>query len=609
MPDSAGAGMPALSATPRNGAMSDVLATLPSQLQEHGGSPEDMTFLRDICGDASLQSLVKVHDKLKSYIKISPAPMLANSATLTDDLTEELQGQPTNSDVRELLTLLSKPHVKAVLSAHDSVAQKDFVPVLPPLPDDLDDDEESVKIIRLVKNKEPLGATIRRHEETGAIVVARIMRGGAADRSGLINVGDELKEVNGVRVDNKEPEEVIQILAQSQSAITFKIVPAFKDESQSKDTKIYLRTFFDYNPRGDVAIPCKEAGLPFLRGEVLQVVSQDDSMWWQAKRTEQSNMRAGLIPSKHYMERRLAARQPASPPIVQKSSKSRLLSTVEEGEESYACEDLKTDPGYDGHGVYIAGLRRSFRLSRQSRKTSKLMYESKRSAEYDASEVSTYEEVLQYQHQPGDKYRVIVLVGPPGVGINELKRRLIASDPSLYSGTVPTTTRQKKSHEKDSKEYYFVSRHLFEADLHNNRFVEYGEFKGNLYGTSVDAIRSVVNAGKVCLLDVSPPAIKSIRTPEFKPFVIFVKPPSLERLRQTRGAAKSSGDKNPARNFTDEDFQEMLGTAARMEAQFGYLFDKTVVNDELAAAYRELRAAADSLERETMWVPLSWVLS
>ncbi|CAM9298231.1 unnamed protein product [Lampetra fluviatilis] len=577
MPDSAGTGMPALSATPRNGAMSEVLATLPSQLQEHGGSPEDMTFLRDICGDASLQSLVKVHDKLKSYIKISPAPMLANSATLTDDLTEELQGQPTNSDVRELLTLLSNPHVKAVLSAHDSVAQKDFVPVLPPLPDDLDDDEESVKIIRLVKNKEPLGATIRRHEETGAIVVARIMRGGAADRSGLINVGDELKEVNGVRVDNKEPEEVIQILAQSQSAITFKIVPAFKDESQSKDTKIYLRTFFDYNPRGDVAIPCKEAGLPFLRGEVLQVVSQDDSMWWQAKRTEQSNMRAGLIPSKHYMER--SERQPlhiaASPLAIAQST----------------------------------GLRRSFRLSRQSRKTSKLMYESKRSAEYDASEVSTYEEVLQYQHQLGDKYRVIVLVGPPGVGINELKRRLIASDPSLYSGTVPTTTRQKKSHEKDSKEYYFVSRHLFEADLQNNRFVEYGEFKGNLYGTSVDAIRSVVNAGKVCLLDVSPPAIKSIRTPEFKPFVIFVKPPSLERLRQTRGAAKSSGDKNPARNFTDEEFQEMLGTAARMEAQFGYLFDKTVVNDELAVAYRELRATADSLERETMWVPLGWVLS
>lgn len=48
--------------------------------------------------------------------------------------------------------------VKAVLSAHDTVAQKNFDPVLPPLPEDVDDDleEESVKIVRLVKNKEPL---------------------------------------------------------------------------------------------------------------------------------------------------------------------------------------------------------------------------------------------------------------------------------------------------------------------------------------------------------------------------------------------------------------------------------------------------------------------
>lgn len=32
------------------------------------------------------------------------------------------------------------------------------------------------------------GATIRRDEHTGAVIVARIMRGGAADRSGMIAV-------------------------------------------------------------------------------------------------------------------------------------------------------------------------------------------------------------------------------------------------------------------------------------------------------------------------------------------------------------------------------------------------------------------------------------
>ncbi|NWW86588.1 MPP7 protein, partial [Rhynochetos jubatus] len=58
----------------------------------------------------------------------------------------------------------------------------------------------------------PKGATIKRDEHSGAIVVARIMRGGAADRSGLIHVGDELREVNGIPVDDKKPEEIIQIL-------------------------------------------------------------------------------------------------------------------------------------------------------------------------------------------------------------------------------------------------------------------------------------------------------------------------------------------------------------------------------------------------------------
>lgn len=45
-----------------------------------------------------------------------------------------------------------------MLMVHDTVAQKNFDPVLPPLPDNIDEDfdEESVKIVRLVKNKEPL---------------------------------------------------------------------------------------------------------------------------------------------------------------------------------------------------------------------------------------------------------------------------------------------------------------------------------------------------------------------------------------------------------------------------------------------------------------------
>lgn len=45
---------------------------------------------------------------------------------------------------------------QALLSSHDSIAQVDYGPVLPPLPDDVPEDEEAMRIVCLVKNNQPL---------------------------------------------------------------------------------------------------------------------------------------------------------------------------------------------------------------------------------------------------------------------------------------------------------------------------------------------------------------------------------------------------------------------------------------------------------------------
>lgn len=36
------------------------------------------------------------------------------------------------------------------------------------------------------------------------------------------------------------------------------------------------------------------------------------------------------------------------------------------------------------------------------------------------------------------------------------------------------------------------------------RFLEYGEYKGNLYGTSIEAVKDVLSSGKICLVDIEP---------------------------------------------------------------------------------------------------------
>ncbi|KAF6095495.1 membrane palmitoylated protein 3 [Phyllostomus discolor] len=304
--------MPVLS---EDSGLHETLALLTSQLRPDSNHKEEMGFLQDVFSEKSLGYLMKIHEKLRYYERQSPTPVLHSAVALAEDVMEELQAASVRSDERELLQLLSTPHLRAMLVVHDTVAQKNFDPVLPPLPDNIEEDfdEESVKIVRLVKNKEPLGATIRRDEHSGAVVVARIMRGGAADRSGLVHVGDELREVNGITVLHKRPDEISQILAQSQGSITLKIIPATQEEDRLRESKVFMRALFHYDPREDRAIPCQEAGLPFQRGQVLEVVSQDDPTWWQAKRVGDTNLRAGLIPSQQFQERRLSHRRAAGP--------------------------------------------------------------------------------------------------------------------------------------------------------------------------------------------------------------------------------------------------------------------------------------------------------
>uniref|UniRef100_A0A3B4G3L2 Membrane palmitoylated protein 3 n=1 Tax=Pundamilia nyererei TaxID=303518 RepID=A0A3B4G3L2_9CICH len=573
--------MPVLTA----GALHETLALLTSQLRPDANHKEDMVFLKDVFSERSLGYLMKIHEKLRQYERQSPTPVLHSASSLAEDVAEELQSGSMSTEEKELLNLLLSPHLKAVLSVHDTVAQKNFDPVLPPLPDDFEDDleEESVKIVRLVKNKEPLGATIRRDEATGAVIVARIMRGGAADR--LVHVGDELREVNGVSVIHKRPDEISQLL--SQGSITLKIIPAIKEEDRLKESKlqVYMRALFDYIPLEDKATPCQEAGLPFKRGDIIQVVTQDDPTWWQAKRVGDSNLRAGLIPSKQFQER-LAYRMKMGTLPNPKSPKKSL---------DPGCDKDCDCEGYF-NGQYI-GLRRSFRLSRKDRQGS-----SGEGSDPGEPEFLTYEEVTRYQQRPNERPRLVVLISL-GARINELKQRVIAENPHRYAVAVPTT-RPKKPHEKDGVEYHFVTKQQFDADVLNN-FIEHGEYKENQYGTSIEAIRSVQAKNKMCIVDVQPEALKRLRTSEFKPYVIFVKP-RVPESRRRRSAATSPGGGEHGR-ITDEDLQEMRQSAIQIDQQYGHLVDRVLIKEDSASACAELRGILERLERESFWVPLSWV--
>ena len=53
------------------------------------------------------------------------------------------------------------------------------------------------------------------------------------------------------------------------------------------------------------------------------------------------------------------------------------------------------------------------------------------------NQIPTYEEVARLYPRPGLP-RPLVLIGPPGVGRNELKKRLINLDPDKFRSALPS---------------------------------------------------------------------------------------------------------------------------------------------------------------------------
>ncbi|ROT61244.1 hypothetical protein C7M84_021004 [Penaeus vannamei] len=530
---------------------------------------EDFGFLADLLKSRELQALVHVHNKINRTRK-NCQPLMSNAEDIGISIMREIHYRTIPSaDAIELFAILQSPHLQGVLQAHDSIAAKDFVPHLPEIPTEVDEDEETVKIVQLVKSNEPMGATIKQDEKTGAIVIARIMHGGAADRSGLIHVGDEVQEVNNLNVLGKTPNDVLKILMQAQGTITFKLLPA-GSAAYLRESKVRVRAHFNYDPKDDKHIPCKEAGLPFKKSDILHIVTQEDPYWWQARREGDRNMRAGLIPSRQLQERRILAHrqeQAANGCILPKSP---------------SC--------------------------RPSPKIKKIIYDASESEDFDREEVATYEEVARLYPRPGLP-RPVVLIGPPGVGRNELKRRLLALDPDKFRTPVPMTSRPPRPGEVNNRDYQFVSREELEEEAANGTLVEHGEFKGHLYGTSSITLKSMINAGYVVIVTPHYQALKYLRTAEFKPYVIYVKPPTLAVLKETREAAhaRSTFDENNSRGFTEDEFKDMLKADARIEFHYSHWFDEVIVNDDLSSAFELLVAAVNRVETEPLWVPASWV--
>ncbi|KAE8587796.1 hypothetical protein XENTR_v10022115 [Xenopus tropicalis] len=532
-------------------------------------SQEDISVLLQLAQNVDFQNAFKIHNAVAVHMnKTSPPyPLVPNAQDLTQEVQQVLKSSH-QKEGQELSALLNTPHIQALLLAHDKVAEQEMMPE--PASDDYFYEniglygDETVKIVRIEKARDiPLGATVR--NDGDSVIISRIVKGGAAEKSGLLHEGDEILQINGMEIRGKDVNEVFELLADMHGNLSFLLIPGQQSKPPpSKETVVHVKAHFDYDPSDDPYVPCRELGLSFQKGDILHVISQEDPNWWQAYRDgdEDNQPLAGLVPGKSFQQQREAMKQ-----------------TIEEDKEPEKSGKL-------------------WCAKKNKKKRKKVLYNANKNDDYDNEEILTYEEMSLY-HQPANRKRPIILIGPQSCGQNELRQRLMTNEPERFAAAVPHTTRSRRENELAGRDYHFVSRQTFDADISAGKFIEFGEFEKNLYGTSIDSVRQVINSSKICLLCLHTQSLKMLRNSDLKPYIIFIAPPSQERLR----ALLAKEGRNPK----PEELREIIEKAREMEQNNGHFFDTAIVNTDLDKAYQELLRLINKLDTEPQWVPSSWL--
>ncbi|KAJ0009643.1 hypothetical protein NQD34_001345, partial [Periophthalmus magnuspinnatus] len=582
-----------------SGAVSQVLDSLEEIHALTDCSEKDMDFLHSVFQDQHLHTLLDLYDKIntRSSPQIRNPP--SDGVQRAKEVLETISCYPENMEAKELRRILTQPHFMALLQTHDVVAHEVYsdeaLRVTPPpsspflngdSPDSTtaDMDLENVTRVRLVQfqknTDEPMGITLKMNELNHCIV-ARIMHGGMIHRQGTLHVGDEIREINGISVANQTVEQLQKMLREMRGSITFKIVPSYRSQSMSiekespdvsrqspanghasvtssildlpstiqpKGRQIYVRAQFEYDPSKDDLIPCKEAGVRFRVGDIIQIISKDDHNWWQGKLENTKNGTAGLIPSPELQEWRVAC-------IAMEKTKQ---------EQQASCTWFG-----------------------KKKKQYKDKYLAKHNAVFDQLDLVTYEEVVRV---PSFKRKTLVLLGAHGVGRRHIKNTLIAKHPDRFAYPIPHTTRPPKKDEENGKNYYFVSHDQMMQDISNNDYLEYGSHEDAMYGTRLETIRQIHGQGMVAILDVEPQALKILRTAEFAPFVVFIATPTI-----TPGMTE------------DDSLQRLQKESELLQKTYAHYFDQTIINNEIDETIRLLEEAVDLVSTTPQWVPVSWV--
>jgi guanylate kinase len=177
-----------------------------------------------------------------------------------------------------------------------------------------------------------------------------------------------------------------------------------------------------------------------------------------------------------------------------------------------------------------------------------------------------------------DAPSLLVVSAPSGTGKSTILARMLAGLAGIRF-SVSHTTRPPREGERDGVQYHFADRNSFEEMVRRERFLEWAEVHGNLYGTSLAEYERARSDGVDLLLDLDLQGARQVRRSHPDAVSVFILPPSyadLEGRLRGRGADSEAA------------IRRRLGRALA-EARHFDEYDHVLINEDLDACAEQLR--------------------
>lgn len=175
---------------------------------------------------------------------------------------------------------------------------------------------------------------------------------------------------------------------------------------------------------------------------------------------------------------------------------------------------------------------------------------------------------------------MLLVSGPSGCGKSTICRRLREDERIVFS--ISATTRPRRDHEVDGRDYHFLTKEEFRARSAAGEFIEWAEVFGHLYGTLRAPMEEAIADGKVYLVEIDVQGALQLKGLGVDGIYVFIAPPSFETLRQRlvqRGTEAPEVIERRLRKAEDE-YRERVR------------YDHVVVNEDLDVAVAEVRHLA-----------------